>query len=43
MPADYDGDGCIDIAIWRPSTGQWLIRDQSVIQWVGIDVNARTG
>jgi hypothetical protein len=24
--SDYDGDGDADIAVWRPSTGQWFIR-----------------
>ena len=23
--ADFDGDGNVDIAVWRPSTGQWFI------------------
>ena len=26
VPADYDGDGIDDIAIWRQSTQQWIIR-----------------
>jgi hypothetical protein len=24
VPADYDGDEKDDIAIWRPSTGDWM-------------------
>jgi hypothetical protein len=26
VPADYDGDGLADLAVWRPSTGTWFIR-----------------
>ncbi len=28
MPGDYNGDGKMDIAIWRPKEGQWYIKDQ---------------
>jgi hypothetical protein len=29
VPADYDGDKIADLAIWRPTTGEWLILSSS--------------
>jgi len=33
VPADYDGNGTVDIAIYRPSTGQWFIRNGATVAW----------
>jgi hypothetical protein len=33
-PADYDGDGVTDFAVWRPSEGNWYIIRSSTWQAV---------
>lgn len=36
VPADYDGDGTTDLAVWRPQSGEWLVRLESGVhrvQW----------
>ena len=33
VPADYDGDGKAEIAVFRPSTGHWYIRDRFNRSW----------
>ena len=35
MPADYNGDGITDIAVFRPSTGAWFVRGQFTVAWGG--------
>lgn len=30
---DYDKDGDDDLAVWRPSTGQWFVKDQSTTSY----------
>ena len=33
MPGDYDGDGDWDVAVFRPSTGKWYIKDQYQVKY----------
>ena len=33
VPADYNGDGIIDVAVFRPSTGHWFVRNQFAVQF----------
>jgi hypothetical protein len=37
VPADYDGDGSADLAVWNNGTGNWTIRradgSARIVQW----------
>lgn len=33
VPADYDGDGRDELAIWRPGDGNWVVRDGGTDTW----------
>ena len=38
VPADYDGDGKANIAVWKPATGEWCVQNykgqqQASFQW----------
>jgi hypothetical protein len=42
--ADFDGDGRTDLAVFRPSTGAWIIRDSitlqtRTVQWGGLNTD----
>jgi hypothetical protein len=33
VPADFDGDGKAEVAVFRPSTGFWYVRGQFNRSW----------
>ncbi len=33
VPADYNRDGVVDVAVYRPSTGMWFVRNQFAVQF----------
>jgi hypothetical protein len=33
VPADYDGNGTTDLAVWRPSNGTWYVHNGATTQW----------
>ena len=36
MPADYDGDGKTDGAVFRPSEGNWYVLNSNNGTWIGL-------
>jgi hypothetical protein len=43
VPADYDGDGKADLAVWQPSTGLWKIRQSSCNQDQEFNLGGKSG
>ena len=33
VPGDYNGDGETDLAVFRPSTGMWFVRNLFAVQF----------
>ena len=33
VPADYNGDRRMDVAVYRPATGYWFVRNQAAVQF----------
>ena len=33
MPGDYNGDGKVSIAVWRPSNGVWYFKGEGTADW----------
>jgi hypothetical protein len=43
VPADYDGDGVADLAVWQPSTGLWKIRQSLCNQDLEFNLGGNPG
>ena len=37
VPGDYDGDAKDEITVYRPSTGQWFVRDDGLVTTWGVE------
>jgi hypothetical protein len=33
VPGDFDGNGTFDVAVYRPSSGVWYVRNGATVQW----------
>ncbi|HEU4868876.1 MAG TPA: PQQ-dependent sugar dehydrogenase [Actinomycetota bacterium] len=33
VAGDFDGNRTTDVAVWRPGSGQWFVRDQFTVSW----------
>jgi hypothetical protein len=33
VPADYNGDGKLELAVFRPSNGYWYVRGAAPVKW----------
>ena len=40
VAGDYDGDGTDDVAVFQPSTGTWLVRNQRIVD-IGVPATGR--